>query len=165
MGFGIPASTLSTPNRATKMRRYHRKMVFIWSLAAIISVWAFLSDGSATIPSVCSVIAVAATFLLQPRGGGYKFQFVGPDEVRSPSGFSVRVSRDSLVYEEGARKITISVGGSSGGVAVLRIDASKLSKWDSPNEGVQLSNDQKSEIRSRLIHALSYRQVSIGHGQ
>jgi hypothetical protein len=144
------------------MRVYNRMMVCIWSLVAITFIWGFLSGSSSTIPAICSALAVAATFLLYPKRGNYKFQLIGTDEVRSPVGFSVRVSGDSLVYEEGARKITLSPGGSPGGVAVFRIDASKLSRWDLPNEGVQLSDDQKSEIRTRLIRALSYRQVMSG---
>jgi hypothetical protein len=143
------------------MRVYNRMLVCIWSLVAITFIWDYLTGGSSTIPTICSALAVAATFLLYPKRG-YKFQLVGTDEVRSPVGFSVRVSGDSLVYEEGARKITLSAGGSPGGVAVFRIDASKLSSWDPPNEGVQLSDDQKSEIRTRLIRALSYRQVMSG---
>jgi len=141
------------------VRKYNRQLLVIWSLTAAIAIWVLLSGRSTTIPAICSLIAVTLTFLLQPRVKKYKFELAGQNEVRSSLGFSVCIDGSSLVYSEGPRTLTIGPESSESGVSKFRINISRVARWDPPNESIEITDKEKAEIRSRIAHALSYRQV------
>lgn len=141
------------------MRKYYRQLLVVWSLTAAIAVWVLLSGRSTLIPTMCSLVAVALTFLLQPKTKKYRFQVVGENEVRSALGFSVRIEGSTLVYSQGPHTLTIGPESSSSGISKFRINVSNIARWDPPNDSIQLTDKEKTEIQSRIVHALSFRQV------
>lgn len=144
------------------MRNYNRMMLGVWSLVAVIYVWVRLRGGPDTIPLLCGAIAVACTFLLYPKGTKYGFQEVSENEVRSSLGFCVRIDGAELVYKEGSNTLTIGPQSPSSGVSKFLVNDATIERWDPPNDQIRLTNKQKSEIQSRIVQALTYRQVKSG---
>lgn len=142
------------------MRSDYLAILGLWIVGAGFSIYSATVLHSALLPFVSLLLAACGTGLFKPRASVGDLRVVRKtmeDQlVESSLGFSVRMTNTSLVYDEGARRITILPFTEPGKPVAFRMAPNIPLTWDAPNAVNPISPREQEEIRRRISRCISF---------
>lgn len=142
------------------MRSRYLAILGLWIVGAGFSIYSVTVLHSALLPFVSLLLAACGTALFKPRASVGDLRVVHEtmeDQlVESSLGFSVRMTNTSLVYDEGAHRITILPFTEPREPVAFRMAPNIPLTWDAPNSDNPISPREQEEIRRRISRCISF---------